>query len=107
MSLHNPKISWSPVCSTMMIFKHTLLLVYPILLNFASVQFIFVKSLDIETQKETLKALELVGNLGNKSNYTYSKSQSDQIKRALREKVNEVCKKFDISNKNKNHFELE
>ena len=56
---------------------------------------------------KALKALELVGNLGNKSNYTYSKSQSDQIKRALREKVNEVCKKFDISNKNKNHFELE
>ena len=56
---------------------------------------------------KALKALELVGNLGNKSNYTYSKSQSDQIKKALREKVNEVCKKFDISNKNKNHFELE
>ena len=56
---------------------------------------------------KALKALELVGNLGNKSNYTYSKSQSDQIKKALREKVNEVCKKFDISNKNKNQFELE
>ena len=56
---------------------------------------------------KALKALELVGNLGNKSNYTYSKSQSDQIKKALREKVNEVCKKFDIYNKNKNHFELE
>ena len=56
---------------------------------------------------KALKALELVGNLANKSNYTYSKSQSDQIKKALREKVNEVCKKFDISNKNKNHFELE
>ena len=56
---------------------------------------------------KALKALELVGNLGNKSNYTYNKSQSDQIKKALREKVNEVCKKFDISNKNKNHFELE
>ena len=56
---------------------------------------------------KALKALELVCNLGNKSNYTYSKSQTEQIKKALREKVNEVCKKFDISNKNKNHFELE
>ena len=56
---------------------------------------------------KALKALELVGNLGNKSNYTYTKSQSDQIRKALKEKVNEVCKKFDISNKNQNQFELE
>ena len=37
---------------------HTLL-VYPILLHFASKKVVFVKSLDIETQKEKLKALEL------------------------------------------------
>ena len=55
---------------------------------------------------KALKALELVGNLGNKSNYTYSKSQSDQVKKALRDKVNEVCRKFDITNKNENIFEL-
>ena len=55
---------------------------------------------------KALKALELVGNLGNKSNYSYSKSQSDQIKKALRDKVNEVCRKFDVSSKNKNSFEL-
>ena len=55
---------------------------------------------------KALKALELVDNLGNKSNYSYSKSQSDQIKKALRDKVNDVCRKFDNSNKNKNHFEL-
>ena len=48
---------------------------------------------------KALKALDLVGNLGNKSNYTYSKSQSDQIKKALRDKVNDVCRKFDNSNK--------
>ena len=48
---------------------------------------------------KALKALELVVNLGNKSNYTYSKSQSDQIKKALRDKVNDVCRKFDNSNK--------
>ena len=55
---------------------------------------------------KALKALELVGNLANKSNYTYSKSQSDQIKKALREKVNDVCRKFDAQNKMNNHFEL-
>ena len=55
---------------------------------------------------KALKALELVGNLGSKSNYSYSKSQSDQIKKALRDKVNDVCRKFDNSNKNKNYFEL-
>ena len=48
---------------------------------------------------KALKALELVGNLANKSNYTYSKSQSDQIKKALRDKINDVCRKFDNSNK--------
>ena len=55
---------------------------------------------------KALKALDLVGNLGNKSNYSYNTSQSDQIKKALRDKVNEVCKKFDTSNKNQNSFEL-
>ena len=36
---------------------------------------------------KALKALELVGNLGNKSNYTYSKSQSDQIKKHCETKL--------------------
>ena len=56
---------------------------------------------------KALKALELVGNLGNKSNYTYTKSQSDQIKKALRDKVNDVCRNFDPQNKKNNHFKLE
>ena len=56
---------------------------------------------------KALKALELVGNLGNKSNYTYSKSQSDQIKKALREKVNEVCRKFEKNSAKKNLFKLD
>ena len=55
---------------------------------------------------KALKALELVGNLGNKSNYTYSKSQSDQIKKALRDKDKDVSRKFDSQNKKNNHFEL-
>ena len=56
---------------------------------------------------KALKALELVGNLGNKSNYTYSKSQSDQIKKALREKVNEVCRKFEKNSAKKDLFKLD
>ena len=55
---------------------------------------------------KALKALDLVGNLGNQSNYTYSKSQSDQIKKALRDKVNEVCRKFDSNNPKDNFFKL-
>ena len=55
---------------------------------------------------KALKALELVGNLGNKSNYTYSKSQSDQIKKALREKMNEVFKKFDNNSNEEKIFKL-
>ena len=56
---------------------------------------------------KALKALELVGNLGNKSNYTYSKSQSDQIKKALRDKVNEVCRKFEKNSAKKDLFKLD
>ena len=55
---------------------------------------------------KALKALELVGNLGNKSNYTYSKSQTDQIKKALREKMNEVFKKFDSNSNDEKIFKL-
>ena len=56
---------------------------------------------------KALKALELVGNFGNKSNYTYSKSQSDQIKKALRDKVNEVCRKFEKNSAKKDLFKLD
>jgi len=55
---------------------------------------------------KALKALDLVGNLGNKSNYTYSKSQSDQIKKALREKMNEVFNKFDNNSNEEKIFKL-
>ena len=55
---------------------------------------------------KALKALELVGNLANKSNYKYSKSQSDQIKKALREKMNEVFKKFDNNSNEEKIFKL-
>ena len=54
---------------------------------------------------KALKALDLVGNHGNKSNYI-SKDQSEQIKKALKDKLNEVCRKFDAGTKNKSSFEL-
>ena len=55
---------------------------------------------------KALKALELVGNLANKSNYTYTTRQSDQIKKALREKMNEVFKKFDNNSNQEKIFKL-
>tara|TARA_X000000950_G_C13455292_1_gene473618 strand:- start:352 stop:579 length:228 start_codon:yes stop_codon:yes gene_type:complete len=55
---------------------------------------------------KALKYLDLVGNLANKSNYTYTEKQSKQIQKALREKVNEVCKKFDSKNNSDNSFSL-
>ena len=47
---------------------------------------------------KALKALDLVGNLSNKSNYTYSEEQANLIKKALRNKVNDICKMFDSKN---------
>lgn len=55
---------------------------------------------------KALKALELVGNLSNKSNYTYSEEQVTAIKKALKAKVNEVCRKFDDAGSNDNTFRI-
>ena len=54
---------------------------------------------------KALKALDLVGNLSNKSNYTYSEEQANLIKKALRNKVNDICKMFDSKNAD-NTFKL-
>ena len=55
---------------------------------------------------KALKALDLVGNLANKSNYSYTEEQVNQIKKVLKDKVAEVCKKFDIQSDSANHFLL-
>ena len=55
---------------------------------------------------KALKALELVGNLSNKSNYTYSEEQVTAIKKALKAKVNEVCRKFEDAGSNDNTFRI-
>lgn len=56
---------------------------------------------------KALKALELIGNLSNKSNYSYSESQAKLIQKALRTKVQEVCKKFDASNEASHAFRID
>jgi len=55
---------------------------------------------------KALKYLDLVGNLANKSNYSYTEQQSQQIKKALKDKVNEFCRKFDSSTNNDSSFKL-
>ena len=56
---------------------------------------------------KALKALDLVGNLANRSNYSYSKEQSEKIKKALKSKVNEVCRRFDDSKSDENVFVID
>ena len=55
---------------------------------------------------KALKALDLVGNLSNKSNYTYTEEQVAAIKKALKAKVNEVCRKFEDAGSNANTFKI-
>ncbi len=55
---------------------------------------------------KALKYLDLVGNLANKSNYSYTDEQAKLIKKVLRDKLNEVLKKFDDSNQTSTTFKL-
>ena len=55
---------------------------------------------------KALKALDLVGNLANRSNYTYTEEQVNQIKKVLRDKVNEICKRFDTKDSSSSPFQL-
>jgi hypothetical protein len=55
---------------------------------------------------KALKYMDLIGNLANKSNYSYTEEQSLQIKKALKDKVNEICRKFDSSSNNNSSFKL-
>ena len=55
---------------------------------------------------KALKALDLVGNLSNKSNYTYTDEQVAAIKKALKAKVNEVCRKFEEAASTTEDFRL-
>ena len=55
---------------------------------------------------KALKALDLVGNLANRSNYTYTEEQVNQIQKVLKNKVTEICKKFDLRSDSTNQFLL-
>ena len=48
-----------------------------------------------------IKALRLVGNLADKSNYNYSESDAMDITRALRVEVSDVANKFKSSDSGK------
>ena len=43
----------------------------------------------------TLKDIKLIGNLSNKSNYSYSKNDTDKIYRALKKAIDEMKSRFD------------
>ena len=42
-----------------------------------------------------IKDIKLIGNLSNKSNYSYTKSDTDKIYKALKKSVDEMKARFD------------
>ena len=60
-------------------------------------------------EKRTTKALQaisVIGNLSNKSNYTYTEEDIKQIKKALIEEVNQTIGRFNASSSKKSSFSL-
>ena len=52
----------------------------------------------------TIKAINLIGNLANKSNYDYRKDDVDKIIKTLKKSVSDLESKF--SSKNRSEFKL-
>ena len=46
-----------------------------------------------------LKAIQLIGNLSNKSNYDYTESDAQKIFKALQDELNASKKKFELAQK--------
>lgn len=44
---------------------------------------------------KTLKDIKLIGNLSNKSNYSYTKADSEKIYKALKKAIDEMKSRFD------------
>ena len=44
---------------------------------------------------KTLKDIKLIGNLSNRSNYSYTKADSDKIYKALKQALDEMKSRFD------------
>ena len=60
-------------------------------------------------EKRTTKALQaisVIGNLSNKSNYTYTEEDIKKIKKALVEQINQTISRFDSSSSKKSSFSL-
>ena len=57
---------------------------------------------------KALKTLDLVGNLANTSNYSYTDEQIAKISKVLKDKVNDVCNKFKTSRAGlEQHFRID
>lgn len=56
----------------------------------------FVRLAETRVPK-AIKSLRLIGNLSNKSNYSYSKEDVDKIMRVLENELRLLKKKFDTS----------
>jgi len=48
----------------------------------------------------TIKDIKLIGNLANRSNYSYEKSDADKIYRALRKSLEDMKNRFDDNQSN-------
>jgi len=51
---------------------------------------------------KALKAIQLIGNLSNKSNYDYTDEDVQKIFRALQEELSACRKKFELAQKRQN-----
>jgi hypothetical protein len=60
------------------------------------------KRLATKRVNAALKAIQLIGNLSNKSNYDYSDEDVHRVFRALQNELNTCRKKFDLAQKRRN-----
>ena len=65
----------------------------------------FVALAEKRVQK-ALQSIAVIGNLSNKSNYSYTEDDVKQIKKALLAQVNETIGRFNSTNNKSNTFSL-
>ena len=65
----------------------------------------FVTLAEKRTSK-ALQAISVIGNLSNKSNYTYTEEDIKKIKKALIEQVNQTIGRFNASTSKNSSFSL-
>jgi hypothetical protein len=56
---------------------------------------------------KAIKAIKLIGNLANKSHYSYTNEESDQILNAIEKEVRVIKQKFRHSKSGRNRDEFE